>query len=162
MWHIEDLLRTCKLDYDIVRQKIIAGYKTDSATNHEISEWYKSLIQMMLNEGITISGHLQMLINTINLMNEIHVKLTESNKEHDYRKLYVAAKPNIELFRVKSKSHFSNDIEICLNALYSLLLMRLSKKEISAVTMESMDSFSKLLAVLSAKYNDWEKGKLEI
>ncbi len=162
MWQIEDILRACKLDFDIVKRKIVDGYKIDIATNHEISEWYKSLIEMMKSEGISNSGHLQMLKNTVMEMNEVHMKLLSSSKEHNYKHAYFTAKSNIDLFRKKSSNIENNDIEICLNALYLLLLMKISKKEISLATMESMNCFSKLLSLLSAKFKDWEEGKIDI
>jgi hypothetical protein len=159
IWQIEDLIRAYNFDFELIKKNITSEYKTDAATLAEIEEWYKSLILMMQNESIVKTGHLQIVIKSINELNELHLKLLGSEKEPEYNLLYFAAKPNIELFRTKSGNTAGNEIEVCLQALYSLLLMKLAKKEISADTLESMRSFSQLLALLSVKFNEWDKGR---
>ena len=157
IWNIEDLIRACNIEYSIVQQKLIAGYKADAATIREISDWYLDLIHTMIREKITVTGHFQFINKLIDVLNKLHLKLLlKPDKNQNYLKYYNAAKPNIELFRAKSESQSNNDIEICLNALYSLLLLKLSKKEISTVTMESMNSFSNFLSLLSANYKQLE------
>lgn len=162
MWQIEDLLRSFNFNFELVKQKIIDGYKTDELTTNEINKWYLGLIQMMEIEGIKASGHLQMLKNTINDMFEVHNKLLNKIEEEGYKRIFSSAKQNIDLFRIKSNNVKDNDIKICLNALYSLLLLRLSGKEVSIATNESMNSFSRLLAALSVKYKQWEEGLIEL
>jgi len=162
MWQLEDLLRSYNFNFEVVKQKIIDGFKADELTSSEISKWYLGLIQMMEIEGIKESGHSQMLKNTINDLNEVHNKLLNKDEEEGYKQIFLLAKQNIELFRLKSNNINGNDIEICLNALYSLILLRLSGKEVSIATNESMNSFSKLLAALSLKYKQWEEGLLEL
>jgi hypothetical protein len=162
MWHIEDLLRACNLDIDIVKQKVIDGYKADSATSLEITGWYESLIHMMRSEDIVARGHLQLVKNTINEMNELHQSLLQASDQFDYMKAYFEAKSNISAFQAKSNNTNASEIEICQEALYSLLLLKMSKKEISQSTLEAMDSFSKLLGLFSQKYKAWEDGSLTV
>ena len=162
MWHLEDLLRACKLDIDIVQEKVIDGYNAGNASANEIREWYESLIHMMRSEGITELGHLQLVKNTVAEMTEIHQLLLKSSKEQDYMRSFFLAKSNISLFRSKSNNGEASDVEICLNALYSLLLLKMSGKELLVETMESMETFSQLLANLSTKYKAWEEGSLDI
>jgi Domain of unknown function (DUF4924) len=160
MWHIEDLLRACNLEFSVVKQKIISGYKTDATTLAEISDWYQDLIHTMINEEIAVKGHFQFLIKLIDDLNNLHLELIADNINENYLKFYNAAKPNIELFRSRSDSHSDNDIKICLNALYSLLLLKISKKEISTGTMESINTFSSMLSLLSMYYKKMEEGKM--
>jgi hypothetical protein len=162
MWHLEDLLRACKFDIDIIQQRVIDGYKVEAESIKEVREWYESLIQMMRSEDITESGHLQIVKNTVAEVSEIHQLLLKSNKEQNYMRSFFIAKPNISLFRSKSNNTQVSDVEVCLNALYTLVLMKMSGKDISVETMESMDTFSQLLAILSVKYKDWEEGTLDI
>ena len=75
MWHIEDLLRAFKLDIEIVYEKVIEGYKADVKTANEIKEWYSSIIHMMHSEGISEAGHLALVRNTVNEINEFHLRL---------------------------------------------------------------------------------------
>ena len=162
MWHLEDLLRACKLDVDTVQQRIIDGYQAKNELNIEIKEWYESLIHMMRSENIVELGHLQIVKNSVAEATEIHQLLLKSNKEQNYMRCFFIAKPNISLFQSKSNNPQASDVEICLNALYTLLLLKMSGKDISVETMESMDTFSQLLSALSAKYKAWEEGRLDI
>lgn len=161
MWYVEDLLRTCKLEFATVREHIISGYKADPATIEEISEWYQEMIHLMIQEKITVSGHMQFLNNLIHDLNKLHLQLLDS-KDNQYLKLYDIAKSNIELFRIKSDNSSGNDVEVCLNALHSYLLIKISKKEISAETVESMKTFSNLLSFLSAYFKKLEEGRSQI
>lgn len=161
MWHIEDLIRACKFDLDIIKTRIIDGFKADKTLEDEIREWYESIIHMMREQNITESGHLQMAKNTVMEMEELHMSLLKQKDQNEYMKLYFSARPNISIFRTKlSYGNDVKDIEVCLSALYSLLLLKMSGKEISLPTQESMGTFSKLLALLALKFQDWEDGKL--
>jgi hypothetical protein len=160
MWHIEDLLRACNFEFKVVQQKLISGYKTNSSTLAEISDWYQDLIHTMISEEITVRGHFQFLIKSIDELNKLHLQLIADKSNENYIKTYNAAKPNIELFRSRSDNHSDNDVKICLNGLYSLLLLKLSKKEISTETMESMNTFSSMLSLLSMYYKKMEEGKM--
>jgi hypothetical protein len=159
IWHVEELVRACNLEFSVINEKIISGYKADTATMQEIFEWYQDLVHAMINEKITVSGHLQFINKLINNLNELHTQLLKNPENLNYQKYFETARPSIELFRTKSNNLSGNDIEICLNALYSLLLMKLKKKEISIETMESMTSFSSLLSILSVYFKKLEEGK---
>ena len=50
-----------------------------------------------------------------------------------------------------------SDVELALNGLYGHLLLRLQKKEINPGTAAAMESFSKMLAYLSARYKQMEE-----
>jgi len=162
MWHVEDLVRALNFDIEKIKQNIVDGFKLDAETSKTIIEWYESIIQMMRSEGITELGHLQMIKNTLAEVSEVHQLLLQSGKEQAYMRLFFQAKPNITAFRPKINNAEAPDIEVCINALYSLLLMKMSGKEVSTPTMESMETFSDLLAMLSVKYKEWEDGILEI
>jgi hypothetical protein len=162
LWQIEDILRACNLDFDIVKKQIIEGYNTDELTTKEITGWYESLIHMMHSENIEKKGHLQFVKNSINELNEIHLKLLSTSGHSDYMRYFTQAKANIDFFRKKSNNLESNDVEICLNALYTLLLMNISGKQILPETAESMETFSKLIALLAHRFKEWEDGSLEL
>jgi hypothetical protein len=162
MWHVEDLMRACKFDLDEVRHKVIEGYQSDTVPKLEITEWYESLIHLMRSENIASKGHLQFVNNTIGEMNALHNLLLQADDQLDYKKYYFAAKPNITAFQAKSNNPDALEIEICLEALYSLLMLKILGKEISQPTMDAMDTFSKLLSIFSLKYKAWEEGTLSV
>ena len=162
MWQLEDLLRACKLDLDTIQQKIILGYQVDEKIKKEITGWYESLVHMMRSEGIEKTGHLQLIKNTVSQMDELHRNLLSQANQADYVKAFIQAKANINLFKTKSNNFEASDIELCLSALYSLLLMKISGKELHSETLESMQSFTILLSLLARKFKEWEAGTLEL
>lgn len=162
MWQVEDMIRACKLDMDLIRQNIIAKYEATAEVKKEIEQWYESLIHMMHESGVTERGHLPLTLNTVNQMEELHQLLIHSPKEQQYKTFYYAARPHIITYQLKSLSSHKGEIYTCLEALYLLLLMRLAKKEISPATQEAMQTFSQLLALLAQKFKAWENGELDL
>jgi hypothetical protein len=162
MWHVEDMIRALNFDLDKIKIHIVDGFKVDEAQSREVLEWYESMIHMMHEQGVTQSGHLSLTMNTINELEELHQKLLKAPKYSDYMRLYFHAKPNIILFKSKSPDNGASDILTCFNALYSMLLMKLSGKEVNPQTAESMETFSNLLAGLSSLYKEVTDGKLDI
>jgi hypothetical protein len=162
MWHVEDILRACRFDLTLVKQKVIDGYKVDGEATLAITGWYESLIHMMRSENVTEKGHMQLVKNTISELEEFHLMLLNDAGQPDYKKLYFTAKSNIDAFKVKSNNLQNSDILVCLEALYSLLLLKMSGKEISQATLDAMDSFSRMLALFSQKYKLWDEGKLNL
>ncbi len=161
MWQIEDMIRACQFNMDIIEEKLIVGYQVEDAQKQEIRNWYEGLIQQMHDEKKMEKGHLQFLINQVNDLYDFHLYLLNDESETSYQEFARIASPNIELFREKSKDKSSNDIEVCLNAMYSLLMLRLQKREITKDTENAMQSFSNLLGLLSNKYIDFHKGETE-
>ena len=118
-------------------------------------------MEMMIEEQIDETGHLQFIKNSLEDLNEFHYNFLESG-DTKYYNYYKAALPSIQEFKNRSKSEKTNEIEICLNGLYSLFLLRLQKKEISAETLKSFSTFSEMLAYLATQYKKYETGELEL
>ncbi len=161
MWSIENLIRACNFNMDLINKHITSQYQLSAEKQKEVREWYESLVDMMLQQGLNEKGHLSMIENTVASMEELHQLLMNSPKENKYRQLYFAAQPNIIAFKAKVNMFNAGDIKICLEALNYILLMRLAKKEISLATQQAIETFSNLLAALSQRYIDWEAGKLD-
>ena len=75
MWQIEDLIRAYGLDIDRIRQNVIDPSGLTDEQKREMTEWYESLIDMMRREGVTQSGHLQMNVNMLNQLVQLHQAL---------------------------------------------------------------------------------------
>ncbi len=162
MWQVEDIIRAHNFDLDKINEHIIKGFDQPASVLAEISDWYTNLIIMMKEEGITESGHLSMVNNVLRDMEDFHHRLLESNTETKYKEVYSWAKPNIEELRERIKSVKKGDIEVSLTGLYGLLLMRLKKREVTQETVSAMTTLSNLMALFSAKYKQFEEGKLEL
>lgn len=163
MWQIEDLIRAYNFDTVKINQELVKQYQVSRDEHFEIGNWYAGLAESMLSEGIRASGHLQYLVSLVDELNDFHFRLIDSSHQPDYQKRYMSTVRDITEFRKKMppKEKIS-DMEVCLTALYGLLLMRLKKKEVSEDTQAVIQSFSELLAVLSDLFNKYESGQLEI
>lgn len=158
MWQIEDLIRAYGLDLDRIKADIVDRHEgLDDAKRKEMTEWYESLIDMMRREGKTEKGHLQLNINTLSELDELHCRLLGDPKFADYAAEYYNTLPLIVELRAKAGDSKKDELETCFDALYGLLMLRLGKKEISEETLAATRQISKLLARLAAYYKDPSK-----
>lgn len=156
MWQIEDILRAYNLDIEKIDEVIVSQYQKDENTKKEIRDWYDNLIQMMKLEHLENSGHLQININLINDLNDLHMELLQNPQEIQYNALFFKTLPFLVEFRGKLNVGAEvNDIELSLHSLYAILLLKLQGKEISKDTGVAIRQISSLLAVLSLKYKHW-------
>lgn len=156
MWQLEDLLRANQLDIEKIQKLIIDPYPVDEATKKEMREWYENLIQMMKLEHVEEKGHLQFIKNTVEDLNDLHMELLQKPKEIQYNALFFKTLHFLVEFRRKAKAgEETNDVELSLQALYGVLMLKLQKKEVTAETMTAVKQISQLLAVLAQKYKTW-------
>lgn len=160
MWQVEDLIRAYRFNIDLIEQNLISQYSQPPRIKNDVRDWFANMILMMYREGIQEKGHLSNLTALIAEVTDLHIRLL--NSESGYKQLYLDASGNIVEFRKKSANPETGDIEICLNALYGLLLLRLKKQTVSRETELAMASFSKLLARLSRIFLEVERGEREI
>jgi hypothetical protein len=157
MWQIEDIIRACNFDINLIEQRIISQYSGSARTKNETKEWYVDLILMMHEERIKENGHLRMFMDFVEKLQELHYYLVHINKDPKYLEQYYLAIPNIRDFEKRLNGTTSGEIETCLCGVYALLLLRLQKKEVSQETLDAMHTFSNLLALLSAKFKKSEE-----
>lgn len=162
MFQIEDLIRSSSCDFEKLEKNLLSQFNQPEKEMTEIRKWYQALCRMMNEEGLKKQGHLQFVANQIKELTDFHYRLFELTDDNEYRELYNIALQDIEHFRNKLPSKPDSDIEVCLYGLYSLLLMRLKKVSLNVETLEAMTNFSNLMAYLSKKYKEYEKGELEI
>ena len=162
MWQVEDLIRAHLFNIDLIERNLISQYLQPLKVKVEVHDWYANLMLMMYREGITEHGHLSFLNTLIAEMNDLHLRLLQNEDETRYQELYHFASVNIQEFRNKMKNRNASDVETCMHALYGLLLLRLKKQPIIRETETAMASFSKLLAILSQRFLQAERGEREI
>ncbi len=160
MWQVEDIIRAYQFDITKIEENIIKHFQQPTEVHTEIKDWYENLIEMMKVEKVEEKGHLQILKNNINELYDYHVFLLTKGKDSAYNSYYQQALGNIIEFREKSKaSQENNDIEVCLTALYGILMLKLQKKEISKDTIAAVTTFSQMISELTAKYKAFEEEK---
>ena len=153
LWQVEDIIRACKLDLNVIEQTVIARYDVDQAKRDEIRDWYESLVKMMQLEHVEQAGHLQICKNVLIRLNDLHCQLLASDRYPDYGADYYRTLPFIVELRAREhKDEPTGELETCFNALYGVLLLRLQGKEISHDTQVAIAQISHFLGLLSAYY----------
>lgn len=152
LWQVEDILRAYDLDSDRVVAEYLSRCKLDDATRQATEEWYRNLCRMMLAEGLREHGHLQIHRNLLRELEELHTTLLADTRYPYYREMYYKVLPHIVQLRAKGSQPDASEIEVCLNALYGILLLKLQHKPISPETGKAATDISTLLGQLSDYY----------
>lgn len=157
MYQMEDLIRSFQGNMDEIRQYVISHYPVADEEKDKIFGWFASLRDQMEKENILEKGHLQELHLLVEELLKIHYQVLKTDP--DYFQLYTQAKPHI-MDAVLASQGLSpgNEIQICLNGIYGLLLCRLLGKKVDESQLEAADSFGNVLSMLSHYYRFQEKG----
>ena len=87
MWQVEDMIRACNLDIDVIQERIVNSMVDDEAIRKEIRVWYADLISKMKLEGKEKKGHLRDLDDIFIEINYLHGTLIGLlGDEKEYRK----------------------------------------------------------------------------
>lgn len=162
MWQVEDIIRACNFDIALINANIVEQYDVAPDVKSKISEWYENLIEMMRNEGKLEKGHLQINTNVIIKLNDLHSELLASQKMSLYTAAFYKALPYINEIKNKQGNTKCNDIETAFNSLYGLLLLRLSKREVSDETIAATKTITQFLSQLAELYKKEKAGELEL
>jgi hypothetical protein len=160
LYQIEDLIRAFQFNISAIETNLVSQYQVEDKTRLEISGWYKNLVVMMEKERIQQKGHLQFLLNLINNLNELHLKLMESEIDKTYVSEFKSVSGLITELNLKGNS-VKNDVQTSLDAVYGFLLLKMQKKEITEETSFAIGRISNWLRILSKLFKDFEAGELE-
>lgn len=152
MYQVEDMIRANGLDLDRIEATLISKFEVPYDVKREMREWYKNLITMMRDEQKEESGHLSVLKNTAGQLNEMHHRLLNQGIDNGYKETYNQARPHIEALRMRSGYSKESDIQVALNGLYGLLILKLKKTMITEETTRAFDTIRDLVAELSSIY----------
>lgn len=133
LWQIEDYLR---------------AFPEQACNSTELME----LSDMMHTEGIMNGGHLQLAVNALREMEDLHDELLQT--EAPYKAVILHLAPSLNLFKAKTDRPTMSDVEACLTLLYQVMLLRLKKQEISPETNTVVNDATQLLRFLSKTYYD--------
>lgn len=158
LWQMEDLLRAVRFDADAL-DEFIASYATTDDTFNAEKKWFAGLIAAMRKDGVEQKGHVTEIHELIFELNYLHNTLLNVVRDRAYADVYRLAQPNIKEYLSRADGKSTNDVEVCLTALYGLLLLRLRREPISEATGAAMQTFSNLLAKLSYHYRLMKQGE---
>lgn len=155
MWQVEDLIRANQCNIDVIDRQVVSRFPEE--VRDEMHEWYANLTNMMVTEGIKEHGHLQILQGLLQNLTELHARLLASTKYPFYNAAYFKALPFIVELRQRGggQAQQESELETCFGALYGVLMLRLSKKEVSPGTSQAVKAISSMLSLLA---NYYEKG----
>lgn len=159
MWQVEDLLRACSFDVEKIEQQLVRRYSTDEAASKEIADWYTNLAVMMEKEHVQEKGHLQVIANLVNDLNEFHLKMLEVQNDQEYLRLNQQNQEAIN--ELIQKSNSENEVATCLNALYGFMMLKLKSSEISPETHKTIENLAHQIGHLSARYIQFENDDFE-
>lgn len=162
MWQVEDIVRAYSFDIELIEKDIISKYEQPEDIRKEIRFWYENLIETMKKEKVENKGHIQQLVNLIDDLTDLHLFLLKSPLHLDYRNLYFETSEILIDFHSKLVDKNITEVEVSFQALYSVFLLRLQKKEISSETEKAISKIGKLMALLSKKYHERENEKLKM
>ena len=133
LWQMEDYLRAFPEQADATPEL------------HELNE-------MLHREGITEGGHLQLAVNALSELEELHREML--NEDAMYRAAIIRLQPSLNLLKAKTDRPTMSDIEACLVLLYQIMMLRLQKREISPETASVQQQATQVLQFLSKAYFD--------
>ncbi len=133
LWQIEDYLRAFPQQAD-ANQEL-----------HDISE-------MMHQENILKSGHLQLAQNALAELEDLHNDLLD--QEATYRAAMIQLTPSLNILKSKTDRPTMSDIEACLLLLYQIMLLKLQKRQISSETELVQKQATQVLQYLSKTYKE--------
>ena len=161
MWQVEDTIRAFGCQLGRIRREYIAHFDYSDEQKDEETDWFGNLIRMMNEEGKRESGHLQINMVTLQLMEEWHQQLLSSSKYPFYTSEYYKVLPFIVELRNKGANKDEHEIETCLNSLYGVMMLRLKKATISPDTEHAVKEISTLIGMLSDYYHKDKEEPLE-
>lgn len=162
MYQIEDILRAYHFDIDKVRVSIIQAQVNSPAFERQAIEWYQNIIDEMKARHLEKKGHLYRLGEIITELIYLHNTLLDVVKDRKYNTLFDATNETVNAFREKSDLKNNHPVEVCLQALYMKLLLKLQKKEISGESDKAFDTMRVLLAYLTKAYHQMKAGDMSI
>jgi len=159
MWQIEDVIRACNFDVAKITQIVIAKDLEESELL-KFQDWYDNLINQMKIQGIEKQGHLYDINEVLAELTYLHSSLLDYFNDEKYKQFYAFAEQYMDDFKKVSNNQNAGPIEICFNALYGKLILKLQNKTISEETEQAFEAFRNVLAYLSVKYAKMKAGEL--
>lgn len=145
MYQVEDLVRAYGLDAERIAREYLPRFNYNEEQLKEAKEWYESLARMMKEEGKEETGHLRVVQNTLDLLEDHHKELLADSDEQEYKSAYYKALPHIVALRTQGNNKDKHEMENCIDALYGATLLRMQGKELSLGTQTALKPISELL-----------------
>lgn len=161
LWQVEDILRAYDCNYERLAAEYLPRFDLTADKAGDVSRWYADLCEMMHAEGKTTGGHLQISQNALSRISELHSRLMASARFPYYHEMYYKVLPYIVELRAKGENKDKTELEICLDALYGVMLLRIKKQPISPETQKAAADIATLLGQLADYYRKNEQQPID-
>ncbi len=156
MYQTEDLIRAYNFELDEIFKYVIQHFPVEDEKKTRIKAWYRKIANQMKKQGLEKAGHLEELNQLAQELSNFNLELLKSDQA--YRKIFDQAKLHIHRNAAKSNGQISNPVQICLNGIYGLLLLRLNGKPVDDELKQGASTFGDVLSYLSFKYQKRNNG----
>lgn len=153
MWHIEEIIRAHNFSFFDIEKNVISKYHQDPEVLNEIRIWYRQIVNQMIDEDLQEGGHLKFLNEIMIELNDIHIDLINSIQEEKYADFYRFSQPILRDLRKKSTKENITEMELCLNGLYGVMLLRMQGRPVAPETTEAINVISRMVSYLGTKYH---------
>jgi hypothetical protein len=151
MYQMEDLIRSYQGNLEEIYTYVISHYPVPEEEKQEIKAWFRDLAAQMHAEDLLKKGHLKYLQEIVNSLLELHYQLLKSDA--GYVQTFHQVKPHLlEAIDAAAGEEVGNEIQICLNGVYGLLLCRLLGKPVNDQQLDAADAFGNVLSHLNFNY----------
>jgi hypothetical protein len=151
MYQMEDLIRSYQGNMEEIGQYVVSHYPVSEDEKENIKTWFAGLAASMKQQELMQKGHLQELQDLVQQLLELHYQLLKTDA--NYVVTFHSAKAHLlEAVEAAQTEEVGNEIQICLNGVYGLLLCRLLGKNVSDRQLEAADAFGNVLSHLNFSY----------
>lgn len=151
MYQTEDLILTYDHNLDDILEYVIKHMSRDEQVIKEQLLWYANIIEQMKNDGVAESKkRLNSTQYYVDRLSRLHDNFLVNDES--YQIIYANAEKNILHHIALSENSIVKPVQICLNGIYGMLLLKLNGKKISANQQTTLANFGSVLEYLSEAY----------
>jgi hypothetical protein len=151
MYQTEDLIKSFNADLNEINKHVIANIQASTEQKKGILLWYAEVIDQMQNEGLVVNqGHLKNTQKYVTELENIHLELIQ--KDDLYKEVYSEAEESINKNLALSEHTIDSIIQICLNSVYGMLLLKLNGKQLPDDLQNEVELQADVLSYLSKVY----------
>ncbi len=153
MYQTEDLIIAYDFNLDDIFTYVIRHMSKDEQVLKQLLLWYAGIIEAMQAEGVKNSQQrLRATQRYVAELSRLHEALLAGDTK--YATLYDKAGKDIQHHIHLSGNTVTNPVQVCLNGLYGMLLLKLNGKKITAGQQAVLEKFGAVLAYLSEVYKN--------
>lgn len=151
MYQTEDLILSYDFNLDEIFEFVIRHMSKDETELKQLLLWYADIIDRMKQEQVVeTKERLRETQSYVGQLTDLHFMLYK--KDDAYKAIFDQASEDIRNQLVLSEGKLSNPVQICINGVYGMLLIKLNGKKISPEQQSMIEHFGEVLSYLSKAY----------